>query len=240
MMFMMKRPVIGITVDTHAKPDQYESPCGYATSVEKAGGLPILLPYKTALDQIPQILELCDGIILAGGNDIDPGRYSDEPWHPKAKQIDPARTRFELALLAELERREKPVLGICLGSQMMNVHRGGSLYQYLPDVPRDNPVAHGKLEDGQFPRHPVRLTDHSALAALLGTDTILANSSHQQAIKTPGHGLHICATAPDGVIEAIEDPLQRFWLGVQWHPEKLHEEPEHLKLFQRLVVCAQA
>src|SRR5688572_25148000 len=131
-----RRPLIGITVDTHDKPNQYESPCGYSISVERAGGLPILLPYKTDVSLIPMYVDLCDGIILSGGNDIDPATYNDAPYHPKAAPIDPLRQKFEMALLAEIEQRRKPVLGICLGSQMMNVYRGGSLHQHLPDLPR--------------------------------------------------------------------------------------------------------
>lgn len=234
----MKRPVIGITVDTHTKPDQYESPCGYATSVERAGGLPVLLPYRADLSLVPQYLDLCDGIILAGGNDIDPAVYGMGPAHPKAKPLDTRRFQFEMALLTEIEKRKKPVLGICLGSQMMNVHRGGTLHQYLPDVPRGNPQRHWKLEDGQFSRHDVRVVEGSKLAAIVGTSDLTANSSHQQAIAKLGKGLRVSAQADDGVIEAIEDPAYRLWLGVQWHPEKLHEETDHLKLFQHLVACA--
>ncbi|HLL87854.1 MAG TPA: gamma-glutamyl-gamma-aminobutyrate hydrolase family protein, partial [Tepidisphaeraceae bacterium] len=121
------RPIIGITVDTHDKPNQYESPTGYSTSVEKAGGLPVLLPYKADLSLVPAYVDLLDGIIFSGGNDLDPALYGGGPYHPKAAPIDPLRQRFELALLAEVERRRLPALGICLGSQLMNVYRGGSL-----------------------------------------------------------------------------------------------------------------
>jgi putative glutamine amidotransferase len=232
---MTRRPVIGITVDTHDKPDQYESPCGYSKSVEKAGGLPVLLPYKTDLALVPAYVDLCDGFILSGGNDIDPKVYGDAGYHPRAAPIDPSRQRFELALLAEIERRRAPVLGICLGSQMMNVYRGGSLHQYLPEMARENQLEHGKLEEGRYPRHAVTLAADSLLARTIGKTDVLANSSHKQAIRTVGRGLRVVATSPDGIIEGVEDPAFPLWVGVQWHPERLSDEDDHMKLFKLLV-----
>jgi putative glutamine amidotransferase len=230
-----RRPIIGITVDTHDKPNQYESPCGYSISVERAGGLPILLPYKADPSLVPAYLDLCDGIILSGGNDIDPATYDDAPYHPKAAPIDPLRQRFEMALLAEIERRRLPVLGICLGSQMMNVYRGGSLHQHLPDIERTGKLEHGKLEVGRYPRHDVTVLADSLLGQTIGKTDVSANSSHKQAVKTVGRGLRVVATSPDGVIEATEDDSFPLWLGVQWHPERISDEAEHLKLFQLLV-----
>jgi len=232
---MSKRPVIGITVDTHDKPNQYESPCGYSLSVEKAGGLPILLPYKTDLSLVPFYVDLCDGFVLSGGNDIDPKTYGDASYHAKAAPIDPLRQHFEMALLAEIERRRAPVLGICLGSQMMNVFRGGSLHQYLPEIPRENQLEHGKLEEGRYPRHAVALEADSLLAKTVGKTNVLANSSHKQAVNKVGRGLRIVAKSPDGIIEATEDPTFPLWIGVQWHPERISDEEDHMKLFKLLV-----
>jgi putative glutamine amidotransferase len=236
----MARPIIGITTDTHDKPNQYESPCGYSTSVEKAGGLPVLLPYKSDLALISQYVDLCDGLIFSGGNDINPDTYGEGPYHPKAAPIDPMREKFELALLAEVERRRKPVLGICLGSQMMNVYRGGSLYQYIPELPRENALEHGKLEEGRYPRHDVKVEPDSAIGRLWNKTKVLANSSHKQAIKKLGRGLRVVATSPDGIIEATEDPDYPLWVGIQWHPERLSDEEDHLKLFKMLVTKAAA
>src|SRR5436305_2490059 len=146
----MALPVIGITVDTSDRDKQYESPMAYATSVEKAGGLPLLLPYRTDIALIPQIVDLLDGVLFSGGDDLDPALYG-ETYHPKASPIDPDRQRFELALLAEVERRRTPALGICLGSQLMNVYRGGSLIQFLTDITRDEPIEHRKVGDA-WPR----------------------------------------------------------------------------------------
>src|SRR5208282_1176661 len=140
----MSRPVIAITIDQHDEAGKYESPADYAKSVELAGGLPVLLPYQSDLSLIPQYVDLLDGILFTGGNDLDPSIFG-QTRHAKAVPIDPARQKFELALLAEVERRRLPALGICLGSQLMNVYRGGSLHQFLPDVPREELLEHRKV-----------------------------------------------------------------------------------------------
>jgi len=234
----MARPLIGITVDTHDAGDKYESPMTYALAVEKAGGLPVLLPYRTDLSLIPAYLDRVDGVLLSGGNDLDPASYG-QPWHPKAARIDPLRQSFESALLSEIERRRMPVLGICLGSQLMNVHRGGSLHQFLPDLTRDNAIEHRKIGP-ILRRHDVTLDRDSLIGQTIGHTTISANTYHKQAINKIGHGLRVIATAPDGVIEGFEDPAFPLFAAVQWHPERLHEEPEHLALFRLLVDKANA
>lgn len=229
----MRRPVIGITLDTSAKPERYDSPMHYATAVEKAGGLPVLLPYRTDVSLVPQFVDLLDGILFSGGDDLDPRLYG-EAYHPNACPIDPARQRFEVALLAEVERRRTPALGICLGSQLMNVYRGGSLHQFLPELPRDPMLEHRKLGD-VAPRHAVKLEPGSQIADLLGKGEVNANSSHKQSVRAVGRGLRIIGFSPDGVIEGIEDPDFPLFLGVQWHPERLHDEGDHLALFKLLV-----
>lgn len=233
----MPRPRIGITTDTHDRPDQYESPMSYATAVEKAGGLPILLPYRSDLSLIPQYVDLIDGMLFSGGNDLDPQLYG-QTYHPQAKPIDPARQKFELALMAEVERRRIPALGICLGCQLMNVYRGGSLHQFLPDIPREQEIEHRKLAE-EPPRHEVTVDDQSHVARAVGRTKFVANSYHKQSVCEPGRGLRVIAKALDGVVEAIEDPTLPLFLGVQWHPERLHEEEEHLALFRLLVRKAQ-
>ena len=229
----MPRPRIGITVDTHDRAEHYESPAAYATAVEKAGGLPLLLPYRTDLSLVPQLVDALDGVLFSGGNDLDPSAYG-EAYHPQAVPIDPLRQRFELALIAEVERRRMPALGICLGSQLMNVYRGGSLIQFLPDLDRQSPLEHRKI-DGVVPRHAVQVNPESVVAEVVGKTQIDANSSHKQAVRQLGRGLRIVGKAADGVIEGVEDPSLPLFVGVQWHPERLHDEPEHLALFRLLV-----
>ena len=127
-----------------------------------------------------------------------------------------------------------PAMGICLGSQLMNLYRGGSLEQFLPEVERQPPLEHRKV-DGVMQRHGVHLEPESWVARTIGKTELNANSSHKQAIKQVGRGLRIIGTAPDGVIEGIEDPTFPLFLGVQWHPERLHDEADHLALFKLLV-----
>lgn len=229
----MRRPIIGITVDRSDKPDRYESPMTYASSVEKAGGLPLLIPYHMDRSLIPQLVDTLAGILFSGGDDLDPSSFG-ETYHANAIPIDPARQQFEMALLAEVERRRMPTLGICLGSQLMNVYRGGSLHQFLPDLPRQPMLEHRKLND-IVPRHNVQLKSDSHVAKLLNKTEINANSYHKQSINKVGRGLRIIGTAPDGVIEGTEDPTLPLFLGVQWHPERLADEPDHLALFKLLV-----
>jgi len=229
----MTRPVIGITMDYGDKPKQYMLPYAYASSVERAGGMPWPLPYMLDLSLIPEIVDRLDGTLFSGGEDLDPALYG-ETRHPKAEPIDPNRQRFELALIKEVERRRMPALGICLGCQLMNVHRGGSLIQFLPDQPRDSVLEHRKLNDPTR-RHPVRLEPGTRLAEAIGKSEISVNTRHKQSVARPGKGLRVIATAPDGVVEAIEDASHLLFMAVQWHPENLSDEPEHLAPFKLLV-----
>jgi putative glutamine amidotransferase len=230
---MARRPLIGITVDSHDDGIKYESPMAYAAAVQKAGGLPLLIPYGLDLSLIPELVDRLEGILFSGGHDLDPQLYK-QAWHPKAQRIDPARQRFELALLAEVERRRLPALGVCLGSQLMNVYRGGSLHQFLPDVPREQSIEHRK----EAQRHPVKVDEQSALGRAIGKSEISVNTHHKQSADRLGRGLKVIATAPDGVIEGFEDPSFPLFAAVQWHPERLADEPEHLAPFKLLVETA--
>jgi putative glutamine amidotransferase len=235
----MKRPVIGITSDYNKERTQYLCPYSYAEAVEKAGGLPLLLPYRVDLALVPQYVDLIDGMLFSGGDDLDPCCYGEE-CHPNAIPIDPLREKFERALLAEVERRRVPTLGICLGSQLINTQRGGSMIQFLPEYERAEALEHRRLGDSPSPRHPVALEADCIIAKLLGKTQVLANSSHKQAMKKIGRGLRVIARAPDGVVEAMEDPDHPLMLAVQWHPERLADEDDHLALFKLLVEKAGA
>jgi putative glutamine amidotransferase len=125
-------------------------------------------------------------------------------------------------------------MGICLGSQLLNVYRGGTLHQFLPDVPRENPIEHRKAER-QRPEHPVKVDLNSRIGRAIGKSEIIVNTFHKQAARTLGRGLKLVATAPDGIIEAFEDPDMPLFAAIQWHPERLHEREEHLALFRMLV-----
>jgi putative glutamine amidotransferase len=235
----MKRPVIGITMDTRDEPKPGDAPSyyqlgfDYATSVERAGGLPLAIPYRTDHSLIPQIVDLLDGILFTGGNDLDPALYG-EAWHPKAVRIDPARQAFELALLTEVERRRVPALAICLGCQLMNVHRGGSLTQFLPDDATKQ--EHRRAAAGEpIRRHAIKVEPDSVLGKAIGKREVSANTYHKQAVKSVGRGLRVNAVADDGTIEGLEDPTLPLFAAVQWHPERLNSEEEHLAPFKLLV-----
>jgi len=163
---------------------------------------------------------------LSGGSDLDPETYGQEP-HPETKGVVPERDRAELALLEAALERDLPVLAVCRGSQVLNVARGGDLHQHLPEL-----VGHHdhKHSPGEFGDHDVELVPDTRLQRLLG-ERAPVKSHHHQGFNRLGEGLVEAAHAEDGTIEAVEDPSQRFALGVLWHPEA----GEDLRLFEELV-----
>ena len=230
----VNRPIIGISCDHDDATTRYELSYGYVQSVVAAGGVPVLLPFGEGVDAAAQVAAV-DGLLLAGGNDLDPTPWG-EAWHPACKPADPKRQAHERSLIDAAGRRGTPTLGVCMGMQMMNVARGGSLFQHLPDVPGRGDHSRG----GDWGnRHPVDVAEGSLLADVCGSGEFAVNTSHHQAVNKLGDGLAASAVAPDGLVEAVEDPSLRFWLGVQWHPERLTAtEPRHLALFRRLVDAA--
>jgi putative glutamine amidotransferase len=221
-----KAPLIGIaslTSDT------------YATAVRKAGGIPVVLPNADGnSEKISEYLQLLDGLIMPGGADIPPSEWGEEQ-HPTTKLLDDNRYHFEKSLITRwIKETKKPLLGICLGSQWINVAHGGSLIQ---DIPSELKVVH---KDEAHPvTHPVTLEPGSRLREIFGEDTFVVNSLHHQAVRKVGEGLRVVAKSPDGVIEATEttDP-NRFLIGVQWHPEKLIEtDPKQAKIFAAFIAA---
>lgn len=197
----------------------------YATQVEAAGGLAVVVPHASAMD--PQLLDVLDGLLLAGGPDVDPVRFGADP-HPEVV-VRRDRDEAEFALLDEALRRDVPVLGVCRGMQVMAVQAGGTLVQHLPDLHGEDRHRGGS---GVFSEHPVHVQAGSLAASLLGHE-LTVNSYHHQAVDDPGR-LAVTGRADDGTIEVVELPTKRFALGVQWHPEAM----EDLRLFEALVVAA--
>ena len=211
-------------------------PAPYVDAVVAAGGRPVVLPPTGDEATGEELLAMADGLLLSGGGDLDSSLWG-EAAHPSATVMDRCRQNADLAWLALAEACGMPVLGICLGCQEMAVHRGGSLIQHLPDEPGDL-ADHGR---GGRPRtsHPVTVEPDSLLARVVGALAIEVNSSHHQAVREPGRGMRVVARGPDGIIEAIEVPTaDRFFLGVQWHPETIIAEPPHLALFEALCRAA--
>jgi putative glutamine amidotransferase len=221
----MHRPVIGIcTVVERARwhvwdQDAFLLARSYVDAVQRAGGMVLLIPPDDAMREDPdQVLGLLDGLILAGGADIDPASYGAEP-HPETKGTVPERDAFEIALARRAMERELPLLGVCRGMQLMNVARGGTLEQHLPESHghHDHRRAVGTFDDSD---HDVRLVEDTLARRVAGEAVHATKSHHHQGIGELGEGFEVSGWAVmDDLPEALEDPSRRFALGVQWHPE---------------------
>jgi len=227
------KPRIGITASLGQLDGRLRVhvPAAYVEAVAGAGGVPVILaPADDAA--AGDALDAVHGLLLTGGDDLDPSLWG-EPPHPKTVIIDPHRQSWDLRLIAVAEERRLPILGICLGCQELAVSRGGRLIQHVLEEMGDA-VDHG---GGGRPRamHTAQVDAGSLLASFVGAGELEVNSTHHQAIGEPGRGLRVVARSPDGIIEGVEDPSpDRFFLGVQWHPEDLCDQPPHRALFQAL------
>jgi len=194
-------------------------PLSYVEAVQRAGGLVLMIPPDQGLAEDPeQVLELIDGLLLAGGADIDPAAYDQEP-HPETVDTVPERDAFEIALVRAAIERDTPVLGICRGMQLINVARGGTLLQHLPD--RFGHQEHRRVV-GSFDgaEHDVILAEGSLAADAAGEVAHVTKSHHHQGVDRLGDGLLVSGvSAMEDLPEAIELPGRHFVLGVQWHPE---------------------
>lgn len=226
-------PVIGITSYVEqARWGVWDVPAAvlpfrYVERVEAAGGRAVVLP-PTATSGDDAVLDRLDGVVLAGGSDLDPQLYGEEP-HPETTGLRPERDAAELPLLRSALDRDLPVLGVCRGMQLMSVLAGGSLVQHLPEV-----VGHERHRPapGVYGLHDVRLEPGSRAHSILG-DTVTVPSYHHQGLASAG-SLSVTGWADDDTPEVVEDPERRFALGVLWHPEA-DDDP---RLFQALVAAA--
>jgi putative glutamine amidotransferase len=203
----------------------------YVRAIREAGGIPVILPdHAGDRTEISGYLERLDGLLLPGGADIPPSEY-EEAVHPTVEPLDPDRFGFEKILgKAWIEKTNKPLLGICLGSQWINVFQGGSLVQ---DIPSEKGGNH------RGTTHMVKLEPGTRLHAIFHDGEFEVNSWHHQAVDGIGEGLRVAARSPDGVIEATEttDP-ERFLIGVQWHPEKMLPDERQARLLRAFVEAA--
>ena len=224
-------PLIGIP--THTRITRTGVPAdemrrAYAQAVVGVGGVAVLLP--ACGDPLAQLARL-DGVLLAGGDDIDPAYYGEAP-HPRLGEIDPDRDAWEMALAKACLAQGTPILGLCRGHQVLAVAGGGSLWQDLPSqFPSD--VQHDSDSEAA---HAVTIAAGSTLAGLLVVGALTVNSRHHQAAKSLGQEWRATAWAPDGVVEALELPGHRFAVGVQWHPEDMQaHEPQRRLLALSLI-----
>lgn len=216
-----QKPLIGLSLDQedpggYSKFPWYALRVNYASCVSDTGGVPIGLPHDVNLVDV--YADTIDGLIVTGGNfDVDPALFGASSRHTTVQTKD-LRTQFEFDLTRAMLERDKPVLGICGGQQLLNVVLGGSLIQHIPDtIP--NALAHEQPNPRDQAGHDVHIKANTQLSQIVQTDTLQVNSAHHQAVDKVAPNMVVNAVAPDGVIEGIEDPTYRFCIGVQWHPE---------------------
>jgi putative glutamine amidotransferase len=238
---MKKRPIIGIPCMA-VRADWYGLTSGnyqsYLRAIEAAGGVPALIHLSDDQEVLRAHYERCDGLLFAGGDDIDPPCYG-EGRHAHLGEVSPAQDRLELTLVAWARADALPLLGVCRGHQLLNVAFCGTLYQ---DIPSQLPAAlDHRASDRErcwtLLAHQLTLAPDSWLAEMLDADTVPANTLHHQAVKELAPGLRVTGRAPDGVIEALEGTGGQFVVGVQCHPEELWEraEPRWARLFAGFV-----
>ncbi|AGF55211.1 putative glutamine amidotransferase [Clostridium saccharoperbutylacetonicum] len=231
------KPIIGLALSSRVKPKKVYSVINndYIKAVQKAGGIPVLIPFSDNLENIKVYTNKIQGIIFTGGEDISPLFYNEEPIK-EVQCIIEKRDIFELELFKEVYKKQIPILGVCRGLQLINVALGGSLYQDI------NVQIHNS--NGHLPKyalrsnlyHSVKIEKGSELFVIFKTEDLKVNSFHHQSIKKLGKDLRVTAHSSDGVIEGIESLKEKFLVGVQWHPENLVERhSEFLKLFQALI-----
>ena len=233
------KPLIGVTLDAeqpggYSKYPWYALRANYTQALAGAGGVPVALPHHPGL--AAHFLDRIDALVVTGGAfDVDPSLYGEQDRHATVT-LKEERTATELALVRGALARDMPVLGICGGQQLLAVALGGTLMQHIPDSVPDA-LEHEQPNPRHLSSHAVTLVPGTMLHRIAGVETMQVNSAHHQAVKSTGRFAAVNATAPDGVIEGIEDARYSFCLGVQWHPEFLIDPADSL-IFAAFVAAA--
>jgi putative glutamine amidotransferase len=234
------RPRIGVTLDAepaggYSRFPWYALRENYADALAAAGAAPLMLPHLPEL--VDAYLDGLDGLVVTGGAfDVDPALYGGGQRHATVR-LKQRRTRFEWAATEGALARDLPVLGICGGQQLLHVVLGGTLIQHIPDaVPAA--LAHEQPNPRDEPGHEIAIVPGTLLHRVTGVERMAVNSAHHQAADRVPAGVVVAARAPDGVIEAIEDPRRRFCLGVQWHPEFTIDAGDRAILAAFVTACA--
>ena len=238
----MTKPLIGITTnpDFSAYSQSNDKLAHtYIESIQAAGGIPLLLPNFLTAEEVKLLRGRLDGLLLSGGGDIDPRRFSGKK-SDKVDDVSAARDELEIELVKLSLATDWPLLGICRGIQVINVALGGSLYTDIPEQ-FTTALSHDVPADWERDRiaHQVTIVEDTLLSEIMRVPAIGVNSFHHQAIERVADGLRVCATAEDGLVEGVENPESRFLVGVQWHPECLTRQKEQRALFEALIRAAQ-
>lgn len=227
------KPIIGISTN-HNHVDENTLTHTYCDSIKHAGGIPVIIPLTTDLSLIQATLYQCDGLVMSGGGDIHSLWWGEEP-NARVNQIDHTKDYYDLLLVKCALSQNIPILGICRGLQLLNVALGGSLIQDIAQLKEK--LNHNQTASRYEVWHKVSVNQSGRLRQILGTDEVMVNSFHHQAIDKVASSGSVCVTSSDGIIEAVDYFPEHNAIGVQWHPEALacHGETVHLELFKHLV-----
>ena len=239
---MVEYPFIGVSGSINAEETQHFLVRKYMRAIVASGGVPLMMSPDMDGRQLSACLDRMDGLLLAGGNDVAPELFGQEPIDGLS-EVNPLRDQFELRLIREAVARGTPVLGICRGIQVMNAALGGTLYQDLPGQygaqAGHPPIKHTQTCPGRYASHGVRVMEGTLLSRVEGAESFRVNSFHHQAVWEAAPELRVCALASDGVIEGVEHVALPFFLAVQWHPERMYDtDAQAGALFAALIAAA--
>lgn len=221
----MKKPLIALMPLWDEKMNSYWMLPGYMDLIIKSGGVPVMLSFSDDEQSVKEIADRFDGFVFTGGDDIDPAKYGEEKI-PQCGQPCVHRDSLEFALFSEAVKTDKPILGICRGMQFLNAALGGTLYQDLP-TQKPSEVCHKQPAPFDALTHSVTVEKDTLLYDIVGTEKLMVNTLHHQAVDKIAPCLVPCAKADDGLVEAVYDPEKAFLLGVQWHPEMIFGQEEN-------------